>query len=87
MCSLPTIDAEHDAAFNSAFVCPTTFAIFFGKGMGDGGTLFIHRSQTLERVVVASVVAVVSPTGVSYVAVGFTWIVHAANPMQSTAAK
>jgi hypothetical protein len=46
MCSLPTIDAEHDAAFNSAFVGPTTFAIFFGKGMGDGGTLFIHRSMT-----------------------------------------
>lgn len=55
MCSLPTMDAAHAAAFNSGSVGPTAFAIFFGNGTGAGGTWFIHRSHTLEHVEVAMV--------------------------------
>lgn len=78
--------AEHAVAFKSAFVGPMSFAMFFGSGMGVGGTLSIQRSQTLGQLDDASEVAVAFFWN-SYVAVGWRWTVHAEKPRHNRATK
>ena len=79
--------AEHAVAFKSAFVGPMSFAMFFGSGMGVGGTLSIQRSQTLGQLDDASEVAVAFFWKNSYVAVGWRWTVHAEKPRHNRATK